>query len=67
MSKTRKLSQREKRIYELELKVEKLTSDNIALKKELYHSKKKDEAVIEDLEMLLLLYTTPANLQTQAG
>jgi len=49
------------------LKVEKLTSDNIALKKELYHSKKKDEAVIEDLEMLLLLYTTPANLQTQAG
>lgn len=66
MSKTRKLSQREKRIYELELKLEQLTSDNIALKTKVYDLLKERESFIEDLELLRDLHTIPANLQTQA-
>ncbi len=67
MSKTRKLSQREKRIYELELKLEQLTSDNIALKTKVYDLLKERESFIEDLELLRDLHHIPANLQTQAG
>ncbi len=67
MSSRKKLSRREKRIFELEQKIEELTKDNIALKSRLYDKKINDASIIEDLEMLLLLHTTPANLQDQAG
>ena len=67
MSKTRKIRSLERQLAKAELERDDYQRQCIQLKKEAYNQKIKDASIIEDLEMLLLLHSTPANLQTQAG
>ena len=65
MSKTRKIRQLEKEIAKLELEAERLVSENILLKKELYTQSLNNKVTIQELNGLLLDHQ-PSLLREQA-